>query len=154
MAQFYQIVGQGPSLTLEDLQRYCPNICLDGIIVNQDEQQYAQQQVSIDNSSLSTITAFIIKSAYLQLTFLNILYQSLCKKCLCSFPWTQVNLPAPILYNMINGLDKTNVFMKTRPVILFLNWLIVKFNFCCKSLFWFLLWFILLSQRHWFMLST
>lgn len=47
MAQYYQIVGQGHSLTLEDLQRYCPNICLDGIIVNQDDQQYAQQQVSI-----------------------------------------------------------------------------------------------------------
>lgn len=45
MAQYYQIVGQGHSLTLEDLQRYCPNICLDGIIVNQDDQQYSQQQV-------------------------------------------------------------------------------------------------------------
>lgn len=46
MAQFYQIVGQGQSLTLEDLQRYCPNlICSDGIIVNQDDQQYPQQQV-------------------------------------------------------------------------------------------------------------
>ncbi|RVE49476.1 hypothetical protein evm_005907 [Chilo suppressalis] len=50
MAQFYQIVGQGPSLTLEDLQRYCPNICLDGIIVNQDEQQYAQQQVVVQQA--------------------------------------------------------------------------------------------------------
>lgn len=45
MAQYYQIVGQGQQLTLEDLQRYCPNLCLDRIIVNQDEQQYAQQQV-------------------------------------------------------------------------------------------------------------
>lgn len=46
MAQYYQIVGQRHSLTLEDLQRYCPNICLDGIIVSQDEQQYGQQQVN------------------------------------------------------------------------------------------------------------
>ncbi|KAL4706533.1 hypothetical protein ACJJTC_015731 [Scirpophaga incertulas] len=54
MAQFYQIVGQGPSLTLEDLQRYCPNLCLDGIIVNQqDEQQYAQQQVVVQQSDQS-----------------------------------------------------------------------------------------------------
>lgn len=45
MAQYYQIaVGQGHQLTLEDLQRYCPNICLDGrIVVNQDDQQYGQQ---------------------------------------------------------------------------------------------------------------
>lgn len=46
MAQYYQIVGQGHSLTLEDLQRYCPNISLDGIILNQDGQQYSQQQVN------------------------------------------------------------------------------------------------------------
>lgn len=48
MAQYYQIVGQGHSLTIEDLQRYCPNIiCSDSLIVNQDDQQqYAQQQVS------------------------------------------------------------------------------------------------------------
>lgn len=47
MAQYYQIVpGQGHSLTLEDLQRYCPNLCLDGIILNQDEPQYGQQQVN------------------------------------------------------------------------------------------------------------
>lgn len=46
MAQYYQIVGQGASLTIEDLQRYCPNLCLDGIIVNQEDQQYAQQQVN------------------------------------------------------------------------------------------------------------
>lgn len=45
MAQYYQIVGQGTSLTIEDLQRYCPNICLDRIIVNQEDQQYGQQQV-------------------------------------------------------------------------------------------------------------
>lgn len=43
MAQYYQIVGPGRSLTLEDLQRYCPNICL----VNQDDQQYSQQQVYV-----------------------------------------------------------------------------------------------------------
>lgn len=46
MAQYYQIVGHQSSLTLEDLQRYCPNICLDSIIVNQEDQQYGQQQVS------------------------------------------------------------------------------------------------------------
>lgn len=57
MAQYYQIVGQGHSLTLEDLQRYCPNICLDGIIVNQDaEQQYAQQQVSFKKNIFTDIT--------------------------------------------------------------------------------------------------
>ncbi|KOB73015.1 Uncharacterized protein OBRU01_11422 [Operophtera brumata] len=44
MAQYYQIVGQGQSLTLEDLQRYCPSLSLDGIILNQDGQQYARQQ--------------------------------------------------------------------------------------------------------------
>lgn len=43
MAQYYQIVGQGPSFTIEELQRYCPNICLDGIVVNQEDQQYGQQ---------------------------------------------------------------------------------------------------------------
>ncbi|XP_026328468.1 homeotic protein antennapedia-like isoform X2 [Hyposmocoma kahamanoa] len=48
MAQYYQIVGQGPSLTLEELQRYYPNIRLDSIaLVNQDDQQYAQQQVVV-----------------------------------------------------------------------------------------------------------
>lgn len=46
MAQYYQIVGQGQSLTLEDLQRYCPTLSLDGIILNQDGQQYARQQVN------------------------------------------------------------------------------------------------------------
>lgn len=49
MAQYYQIVGQGPSLTLEELQRYYPNIRLDSIaLVNQDDQQYAQQQVKVN----------------------------------------------------------------------------------------------------------
>lgn len=71
MAQFYQIVGQGPSLTLEDLQRYCPNICLDGIIVNQDEQQYAQQQVSI---CFCFIVVFI--ECYLKL-FINTIWKKI-----------------------------------------------------------------------------
>lgn len=53
MAQYYQIVGQGQQLTLEDLQRYMPNICLDSIILNQDEQQYPQQQVNINLSRLN-----------------------------------------------------------------------------------------------------
>lgn len=43
MAQYYQIVGQGPPLTLEELQRY--SIRLDSLIVNQEDQQYGQQQV-------------------------------------------------------------------------------------------------------------
>lgn len=46
MAQYYQIVGQGPPLTLEELQRYCPSLRLDGLIVNQEEPQYGQQQVN------------------------------------------------------------------------------------------------------------
>ncbi|VVC99428.1 unnamed protein product [Leptidea sinapis] len=51
MAQYYQIVGQGHSLTLEDLQRFCPNICLDGrIVVNQEDPQYASQQVVVQQS--------------------------------------------------------------------------------------------------------
>lgn len=69
MAQYYQIVGQGQSLTLEDLQRYCPNLCLDRIIVNQDEQQYAQQQVStnpITNHSILIFTPECIKHILLQ----------------------------------------------------------------------------------------
>ncbi|KAG7299477.1 hypothetical protein JYU34_016438 [Plutella xylostella] len=61
MAQYYQIVGQGPSLTLEDLQRYCPNLCLDGIIVNQEDQQYGQQQLLVGGDGLQYQQQYIIR---------------------------------------------------------------------------------------------
>lgn len=47
MSQYFHIVGQGQSVTLEDLQRCCPNINLDGIILSQDGQQYSRQQVNL-----------------------------------------------------------------------------------------------------------
>lgn len=66
MAQYYQIVGQGPSLTLEELQRYYPNIRLDSIaLVNQDDQQYAQQQVKVN-----IVFIFFLFSVFLTLTCL------------------------------------------------------------------------------------
>lgn len=47
MAQYYQIVPN--QMTLEDLQRFYPNLCVDGgtiqYVINPDDQQFGQQQV-------------------------------------------------------------------------------------------------------------
>lgn len=72
MAQYYQIVGQGPSVTLEELQRYYPNIRLDSIaLVNQDDQQYAQQQVKVNIVFIFCLFIFYIFLTSL-LTYLSV----------------------------------------------------------------------------------